>query len=65
MATHIQEWLATHSRALGDDSEQALESSHGRFSKVWESYQVRDENSDAFLKNGLAAGLHFNADNTY
>ena len=65
MATHIQEWLATHRRALGDDSEQALESSHRIFSKVWESYQVRDENSDAFLKNDLAAGLHFNADNTY
>ena len=64
MATHIEEWLESHGRSMGDDSEQALESSHGRFSKVWESYQVRDENSEAFLKNGLAAGLHFNADNS-
>ena len=64
MATHIEEWVETHGRSMGDDSKQALEASHGRFSKVWESYQVRDEDSDSFLKNGLAAGLQFNADNT-
>jgi hypothetical protein len=43
MAVHLEEWLDTHSRGMGDDSEQAVEASHGRFSKLWESYQVRDE----------------------
>ena len=64
MAVHIEEWLDIHMRPMGDDSEQAVEASHGRFSKLWESYQVRDEDSSAFLKNGLAVGLQFNADNT-
>ena len=45
---------------MGDE----VEASHGRFSKLWESYQVRDEDSVAFLENGLAVGLQFNADNT-
>ena len=45
-------------------TEQAVEASHGTFSKLWESYQVRDEESVAFLKNGLSAGLQFNSDNT-
>ena len=49
---------------MGEDSEQALEASHGRFEKLWESYQVRDEDSDAFIQNGLAAGLRFNSNNT-
>ena len=64
MSVHVEEWVDTHRRAMGEDSEQALEASHGRFEKLWASYQVRDEDSDAFLQNGLAAGLQFNADNT-
>ena len=30
----------THGRAMGEDSEQSVEASHGRFSKLWESYIV-------------------------
>ena len=63
MAVHIEEWVETHGRAMGEDSEQSVEASHGRFSKLWESYIVRDETSHAFMQNGLAVGLHFNADN--
>ena len=64
ISVHVEEWVDTHRRAIGEDMEQVLEASHGRFEKIWESYQVRDEDSDAFLHNGLAAGLHFNSDNT-
>ena len=31
MAVHVQEWVETHGRAMGEDSEQSVEASHGRF----------------------------------
>ena len=49
---------------MGDDSEQLVVDSHSRMSKLWESYQVRYKDSVAFLENGLADVLQFNADNT-
>ena len=64
MAVHVEEWLETHRRAMGEDSEQSVEASHGRFRQLWESYSVKDEASSAFMKNELAVGLQFNADNT-
>ena len=64
MVVDVEEWLETHRRGMGGDSEQAAEASHGTFSKLWESCQVRDEESVAFLMNGLSAGMQFNSDNT-
>ena len=64
LAVHVEEWISSHQRSLELDSEQALEASHSIFLKLWNSYCVKDEDSSAYEKNGLAVGLKFNADNT-
>ena len=64
MAEHVIQWVEKHGRALGEDSEQAVEASHASFDELWGSFRVNDDNSEAYLVNGKKAILKFNADHT-
>ena len=64
MAEHVLDWVERHGRALGQESEQAVEAAHASFDTLWESFIVKDEASDMFLINGCKALLKFNSDQT-
>ena len=64
MAEHVLDWVDKHGRALGEESEQAVEAAHATFDTLWESFIVNDEASDIFLTNGCKALLKFNSDQT-
>ena len=64
MSEHVVEWVRRHGRALGEDSEQAVEAAHAIFAALWVSFCVKDDESAVYLVNGLKAILKFNADNT-
>lgn len=64
MAEHVLDWVDRHGRALGEESEQAVEAAHATFDTLWESFIVNDEASDIFLTNGCKALLKFNSDQT-
>ena len=64
MAEHVLDWVDRHGRALGEESEQAVEAAHATFDTLWESFIVKDEASDIFLTNGRKALLKFNSDQT-
>ena len=64
MAEHVVKWVERHDRALGRDSEQALEAVHSSFGTLWKSFIVKDDSSVAYLNNTLKAILKFNADQT-
>ena len=36
MAQHVLEWADEHGRALGEESEQAVEAAHAIFDALWE-----------------------------
>ena len=64
MSEHVVEWADKHGRALGQESEQAVEAVHAIFDALWDSFIVTDDESLIFLVNGLKAILKFNADQT-
>ena len=41
---HVEQWINTHKCALGQFSEQAIESLHKTFDEFWERYKVRKFN---------------------
>ena len=51
-------------RQSGCYSEQAVEAIHATFATLWQSFLVKDDDSDVYLVNGLKAILKFNADQT-
>ena len=51
-------------RGLGADSEQALESSHTDWRRIWERCRVRDLDSEIYSTNLLSAVLNFNSSHT-
>ena len=57
VAEHVVEWVDKHGRALGKESEQAVEAIHAVFDKLWNSFKVTDYESSAYLNNGLKAIL--------
>ena len=64
MAEHVIQWVEKHGRALGEDSEQAVEASHASFDELWGSFRVNDDSSEAYLVNGKKAILKFNVDHS-
>ena len=64
MEDHMVQWVDKHGRALGEESEQAVEAIHATFATLWQSFLVKDDDSDVYLVNGLKAILKFNADQT-
>ena len=51
-------------RALGKESEQAVEAIYAVFDKLWNYFKVTDDESSAYLNNGLKTILKINADQT-
>ena len=47
-------------KGLGVGSEQALESSHSAFKKIWSRYAVKNHLSPTYLTNYLEAVVHYN-----
>ena len=47
-------------KGLGVGSEQALESSHSAFKKIWTRYAVKNHLSPTYLTNYLEAVIHYN-----
>lgn len=64
IAEHVIVWAEKHGRALGEDSEQAVEAVHSIFDELWDSFLVKDDESQVYLVNGLRAILKLNADQT-
>ena len=64
MAEHMVQWVDKHGRALGEESEQAVEAVHATFADLWGHFLVKDDKSEIYLVNGLKAILKFNADQT-
>ena len=64
MAEHMVQWVDKHGRALGEESEQAVEAVHATFADLWWHFLVKDDKSEIYLVNGLKAILKFNADQT-
>lgn len=64
MAEHVVQWVEKYGRALGDESEQAVEAAHASYDELWRSFCVKDDESDIYLVNGKKAILKFNADHT-
>ena len=64
MSEHVLDWVDKFGRALGDESEQAVEALHSIFDALWDSFLVKDDTSDIYLVHGLKATLKFNADQT-
>ena len=64
MAEHVLDWVTKFGRALGDESEQAVEALHSIFDALWDSFLVKDDKSDIYIVHGLKATLKFNADQT-
>ena len=64
MAEHVIQWVEKHGRALGEESEQAVEAAHASFDELWGSFSVNDDRSEAYLVNGKKAILKFNTDHT-
>ena len=49
-------------RALGEESEQAVEAAHASYDELWSSFCVKDDESDIYLVHGKKAILKFKAD---
>ena len=64
MAEHVIQWVDKHGRALGEESEQAVEAAHATFDELWDSFCVKDVESDIYIVHGKKAILKFNADHT-
>ena len=64
MAEHVLDWVNMFWRALGDESEQAVEALHSIFDALWDSFLVKDDESDIYIVHGLKANLKFNSDQT-
>ena len=47
-------------KGLGVGSEQAFESSHSAFKKIWSRYAVKNHLSPTYLTNYLEAVVHYN-----
>ena len=52
-------------KSLAIDREHSVEATHAVFDDLWESFIVKDVDSQAYLKNVKKALLKFNSDNTH
>lgn len=60
---HLEPFLDKHKTGLAVWSEQAFESVHSKFRKVWEKYKVKDKTHPEFFNKLMRAVLDFNGNN--
>ena len=58
---HIEDFIVTVGKPLGEFSEQELENAHSAFEKIWARYKVKNLKSNHYAPNYLKAVLTFNA----
>ena len=61
MFRHVPEFMDQHKKALGEFSEQVVESSHSKFDRFLDSYRIKDIFHANYSKQFYRAVMHFNS----